>query len=65
MRVAKSVLSALLISGCSGPELESWLDCDGYLTRNATERFCEQAPPDDWRPRDFDGERYYFIPLGA
>ncbi len=46
------------------PRTGAWTNCDGYLTRNADEAFCEDAPPEDWTPFEFDGERYFIVPLG-
>ena len=37
--------------------------CDGYLTRNASEEFCEVNIPEDWRPFAYDGKTYFVQPL--
>ena len=39
------------------------LACDGYLTANPTENFCSQSVPEDWVPLEFNGERFYRVPL--
>jgi hypothetical protein len=43
----------------------SWLDCEGFLTRNESAGFCEAEPPSDWMPFLFQGRLYYRIPLGG
>ena len=46
------------------PRAGSWLDCEGYRTNNASAGFCEDAPPPDWRPFEFQGRQYFVVPLG-
>jgi hypothetical protein len=46
------------------PLRENWMNCTRYLTNNAMAGFCEDEPPANWRPFEFNDERYYFVPLG-
>lgn len=39
------------------------LVCDGYVTRNSREDYCESQVPEDWQRFEFDGEIYYTQPL--
>lgn len=39
------------------------LACDGYLTANPSENFCSQLVPEDWTALEFNGERFYRLPL--
>lgn len=59
---------------CSGPTVNESLSgnwivedgvrvCDGYLVRNADQDYCAAEVPDDWVPREFDGQKYYVQPL--
>jgi hypothetical protein len=46
------------------PLRENWMNCSRYLTNNASAGFCEDEPPDNWRPFMFNDERFFFVPLG-
>ena len=39
--------------------------CDGYMTRNFDEEFCEAEVPEDWLPFTYDGETYFVQPLSG
>ena len=66
------LLVALVLAGCSAAEFQSsreepnaseWLSCEGYLTRNESNGFCEDLFPEDWEAFQFNGDTYYFVPL--
>jgi hypothetical protein len=44
---------------------QNWMNCDGFLTSNSSAGFCEQTPPATWRPFQFEGKPYFFIPLSG
>lgn len=37
--------------------------CDGFLVRETSKEYCAAEIPDDWVPREFDGQTYYVQPL--
>ncbi len=39
--------------------------CDGYLTTQSNEEFCEANIPDDWTSFDFNGQTYHRQPLAG
>ena len=46
------------------PLREDWMNCSRYLTNNSATGFCEDEPPANWRPFDFNDGRYFVVPLG-
>lgn len=44
---------------------QTFLDCDAYLTSRETDGYCSDDVPPDWQSFEFDGERYFHIPLAA
>ena len=39
--------------------------CDGYLTNNPSEEFCEDEVPPGWKRFEFQGHTYYVQELAA
>jgi hypothetical protein len=44
---------------------QSWMNCDGYITSNASAGFCEPTVPDTWGPLQFEDKLFFFVPLSG
>jgi hypothetical protein len=40
------------------------LVCDGYIVRRTDKDYCTDEVPEDWVPRGYDGQQYFFHRLG-
>ena len=49
----------------SRPANPAWWNCEGFLTNNPAAGFCEDEPPENWEPFEYEGRQYYFVPLSG
>jgi hypothetical protein len=44
---------------------KTFVNCEDYLSRTESSGFCSSEPPKEWQSLEFNGRRYFVIPLAA